>query len=213
MKSTVFILFSAVLLVGCFVTKPRYPSQSETGRKDVPKVLTFIDKLPIVEQIGDVKIIHDVRNNGFIFFKGEDDSVLNKLKSHLSTPVKVKDSQTGSEVQLNPVGAFIMTTIPAHTLFSGSELRKMRARDRSRIVELARYKGFGITLQDYTYVELLHPDELAVLYDRPVQQTGQSVVTKPNTNQQSNQPINTSPQNTRRTPYTELLRKMQNPSN
>jgi len=176
MKKITLIL---VVLVTCYSVSAQnnYPDQKESGRKDVPKAITFITKVPLIKQIGNMKYIHDVYNDAFILFKGQDDTILTRLATYLDTVAMDVDAE-GNESRLTPLGAFTMTPIAPFTLFSRQELREQSSADKKKLKELAQYKTYSITVPSYSFVEDLNDREYALLTKQPYVEKKEQTVAK-----------------------------------
>lgn len=155
--------------------KPTYPEQNDDKRKAVPKKKTFFASIPIIKQIGDMKYIHDTRNDAWVLFKGPEDSVLNKMTNHLSKEVIVTDS-VNKPMRMTPIVVFVQTPIAPLTLFTKKELKRQSKADAQMLIALSEYQTYSVTLSDYTYLELLSDEELATFFTPQTQQIDPKVI-------------------------------------
>jgi hypothetical protein len=144
-------MFFAIVILFSLNSFGQYPGQTENGRKEVPSIVGYFDKIPIVYQVGDLKWVHDVKNKAFVLFKGTEDSLLAQLIDWLSFP----------EAGKIPVVRFVETPIAPLTLFTRKELRQQSGADKKRVIELAQYKTYAVTVVSFTYVDELSDVERA----------------------------------------------------
>ncbi len=153
-----FSIIVVMLLTSC--SKNLYPDQKESGRKEVPSVTGYFTQVPLVHQVADLKWIHDKGNNAFVLFKGAEDTLLTTMQNWLDK----KEDENGDIA--TPVAKYVETPIAPFTLFTKKDLKKMSKADREKVIELARYRTFSITLSSYLYKEDMSDNELAAMEGR-----------------------------------------------
>jgi hypothetical protein len=166
------LVFVVLLFASCATT---YAPQTVPGTKPVPAIYSFYEYMPLIKQIGDVKVIHDINSKSLILFKGEDLKLVDEMQKWIGA--------TGPK---SPVILIAGTNILPFISFSEEDEKKMSKEDRDRVEKLKEYSIYTVTVFKKTYVEDLTPLDLQtfnlMLDDSP----GQNV--QDNTPQQQQSP-------------------------